>query len=122
MRKGILGDKGSIHIHFGEPITEEIGSLPDDLHKNELIARIGGILDAQIIENYKTQKSNQIAYDILKGNDLSLKSNYTEKDKAHFLKEIDDKVSTMAGESAELKNIFLDIYARPCMNKVEVAS
>ena len=34
MRKGILGYKGKIHIHFGKSIKSDLDQLQDDLHKN----------------------------------------------------------------------------------------
>ena len=65
MRKGILGFKGNIHIHFGKPIQDEISALPNDLHKNELLQQIGLLMDQQIIGNYHIHKSNRIASNLL---------------------------------------------------------
>ncbi|MCK5206623.1 MAG: 1-acyl-sn-glycerol-3-phosphate acyltransferase [Cyclobacteriaceae bacterium] len=119
MRKGILGYKGKLHIHFGSPIREEIASLSGDLHKNELIQQIGDVLDRQIIGNYQIQKSNRIAYDILfDHNDDNV--NYSTLDKEEFTKDIDQKVASMAGEKDELISIFLDMYARPYQNQLDM--
>ena len=118
MRKGILGYKGKIHIHFGNPIHKDISALPDDLHKTELIQRVGGLIDRQIIENYKTQKSNFIAYDILHDRkDENI--NYSNIDKEEFINDMEKKITPMAGEKEELKSIFLEMYARPYKNKLE---
>jgi hypothetical protein len=85
MRKGILGDKGNIHIHFGKPVKDEIAKLPDSLHKNELIQKIGNMLDNQIIGNYMLQKSNYIAFDLLHGR-TSADDAYSEKDREIFVR------------------------------------
>ena len=121
MRKGIMGDKGNIHIHFGKPLSSEIEQLPSDLHKNELIAQIAQRLDREIIGNYKPQKSNYIAYD-LTNEDSDLSMHYSAQDRLDFLKDIDSKIETMAGDPAELKRIFLEIYTRPYQNKLELVS
>lgn len=117
MRKGILGYKGNIHIHFGKPIRDEIAALPDDLHKNELIQQVGVLLDKQIIGNYHLFKTNRIAYDILnKSNDDY--TFYSAKEKHAFIEDIEQKISTMAGDPLELKTIFLEMYARPYQNQL----
>lgn len=119
MRKGILGFKGKIHIHFGEPVKDEITSLPDDLHKNELIQQIGLLLDRQIIGNYEIQKSNLIAYDLL--NEKKENSDaYSAEDKKEFIKDIEQKIATMAGDAGELRSIFLNMYAKPYESKMEL--
>ena len=119
MRKGILGEKGKIHIHFGTPVRDEIASLPDDLHKNDLMQQVGLLLDKQIIGNYHLQKSNKIAFDILERSSV-LSKDYSEADKSKFIEDIDQKISNMAADPTELKSIFLDMYARPYMNKMNM--
>ena len=119
MRKGILGFKGNIHIHFGRAIKDEITSLPDDLHKNDLIQQIGLLLDQQIIGNYGIQKSNHIAYDLLHGN-ISNSEAYSVNDKDEFVDDINQKIATMAGDPAELRSIFLKMYAQPYQSKLDL--
>lgn len=119
MRKGILGFKGKIHIHIGKPIREDIAQLPDDLHKNELIQQVGLLLDRQIIGNYGIQKSNRIAFDLLNKSKEG-KVAYNADDEKEFIEDIDSKIGTMAGEPGELRSIFLQMYARPYQNKLEL--
>ena len=120
MRKGILGPKGKIHIHFGVPIRDEIASLPDNLHKNELIHQIGLFLDKQIIGNYKIMKSNLIAYDLLSSNtDSEL---YSQHDKDDFKDDLERKIVSMAGEPSELRSIFLKMYAQPYKSQLDLKS
>ncbi len=119
MKKGLLGYKGKIHIHFGKLLNERIAALPDGLHKNELISRISGMIDREIIGNYKLQKTNRIACDIL----LKSEENagfYTANDREAFINDIGKKAEAMVGDTEELKIIFLEMYARPCLNKKEL--
>jgi hypothetical protein len=121
MRKGILGDKGSIHIHFGKPIGDDIARLPDDLHKTELIKQIGDLIDRHIIGNYKIHKSNRIAYDLIHNITSDDNSGYSNEDRKDFSEDMERKIAELAGEEPELKTIFLEMYARPYQNQLELA-
>jgi len=120
MRKGILGEKGKIHLHFGKPLRDQIAQLPADLHKNELIQKIGGILDEQIIGNYKVHKSNQIAYEELLDINQGQGVDYSMHDKEEFINDIETKIAGMAGDPLELRQIFLSMYAQPYINKLQM--
>ncbi len=120
MRKGIMGQKGKIHMHFGKLITDEIAGLDEKLHKNELIQQIGQIIDRQIISNYKVQTSNLIAYDILNNHQIQNSIGYAVDERDAFLADINQKIDGMAGDPVELKSIFLEMYARPYQNKIEM--
>ena len=119
MKKGIAGYKGKIHIHFGTQLNDEIATLPDDLHKNELIQRISNLLDKQIIGNYKLHKTNRIAYDILHDHNEN-NEYYENEDREKFIRDIEGKAASMSGDKDELAAIFLDMYARPYANKTEL--
>ena len=119
MKKGISGYKGEIHIHFGSLLNDEIATLPDNLHKNELIQRISNLLDKQIIGNYKLHKTNRIAYDILHDHNEN-NEYYENEDREKFIRDIEGKAASMSGDKDELTAIFLDMYARPYANKTEL--
>jgi hypothetical protein len=78
------------------------------------------MIDRQIIGNYKLQKSNQIAFDLLNNSSRGLGDEYTEDDKKRFLSELELKISKMDGDPLELRSIFLGIYARPFKNKLSI--
>lgn len=119
MKKGILGYKGKIHIHFGKPMRPDIAALPDDLHKNEFIHQLSTIIDQQIIGNYKIQISNTIAYDLLTGNPI-VSNAYSDQEKEKFVADMERKINTLAGEKDDLRAIYLNMYARPYQNKLEM--
>ncbi len=121
MKKGIFGYKGNIHYHFGTPIKDEINALPDDLRKNEFMKRLGSIIDKHVIGNYKMQKNNFIAYDILfGGRDGNLE--YSQNEREKFVLDMENKIAEISGNKDELKSIFLQMYARPLQNKIELPS
>lgn len=119
MKKGIFGYKGNIHYHFGNPIKDEINALPDDLRKNEFMKRLGSIIDKYVIGNYKMQKNNFIAYDILFGG-RDGKLEYSQNEREKFVLDMENKFAEISGNKDELKSIFLQMYARPLQNKIEL--
>jgi len=119
MRDGILGFKGRINIHFGEPIIDEIKQFPADEHRSEYIARIRHLLDDQIITGYKLWPTNFIA------SELYLKEkpdyqHYTKEQRQQFIQNIENKVSEMEGDHEKLRMIFYEMYARPVINKEKI--
>lgn len=120
MRKGIFGYKGNIHYHFGKPIGEEIIALPDGLRKNDFIKRLSMIIDRQVIGNYKIQKCNYIAFDMIHG-DRAGDLGYNASEKEKFVLDMESKIATISGNKDELKSIFLQMYARPLQNQLEIS-
>ncbi len=120
MRKGIFGYKGNIHYHFGKPIGEEIIALPDGLRKNDFIKRLSMIIDRQVIGNYKMQKCNYIAFDMIHG-DRAGDLGYNASEKEKFVLDMESKIATISGNKDELKSIFLQMYARPLQNQLEIS-
>ncbi|HCS28434.1 MAG TPA: glycerol acyltransferase [Spongiibacteraceae bacterium] len=56
---GIRGQKGKVHVHFGEPLTADFATPAD----------VAAAVDLQIIEDYRLQPSNIWAYEQQCGND-----------------------------------------------------
>ncbi|MDM3869874.1 1-acyl-sn-glycerol-3-phosphate acyltransferase [Porticoccus sp. W117] len=61
--KGIVGEKGLVHVAFGEPLTA------DELESADTIA---AAIDQHVIENYHQHSSNLIAYNVLHGDHPNL--------------------------------------------------
>ncbi len=95
MVAGISGDKGRIHLSFGEPLT---GNYED---KKDLAIAI----DRSIHSLYKLWPRNYIAYDqVFKT--VKYSANYTESEKNKFL-------SAYNNLKPEVRNLVLTIYANP---------
>lgn len=109
--EGLNGDKGNIHLKFGE----EIVATDDDP------VNIALQIDEQIISNYKLHPSNYLAYEKLQAadpsigaelKDLDVNLSLIESKRMHFevkLELIDD----------ELKPYFLRNYANPVISKLK---
>ncbi len=95
MVAGLTGDKGRIHISFGEPLT---GEFED---KNALAHAI----DGSIHSLYKLWPGNYIAYDHLFKTER-YSNRYTEMEKEGFLKAYNNL-------KPEVRNLVFTIYANP---------
>ena len=118
---GISQWKGGIHLSIDKPIsTEEVheASLRD---KNDRYQALRGILDDRIIGSYKLWKTNFIAYDMLDGHG-KYSDRYSREDVEAFEAYTAHKLGKVERclDRAELRQIFLDIYANPVRAKEEL--
>lgn len=115
---GIMQFKGNIHIEFTEPISKEEIAEAANLDKNERFKYLAACIDKRICSTYKLWKNNYIAYDILNGKD-EYANEYTPAEKQAFIDYLKYKLSSVEGDTAEMEDIFLHIYANPVINKLE---
>ncbi len=112
---GISGYKGRVHLVFGQPLSGEF----------ENAAVVAEALDKAIVQNYKIQPTNVLAYELLYGtNDLikmlglefgSEELNVSQKDRDKFHARI---ASMPDNETA----FVLNIYANPIVNRLKQIS
>lgn len=112
---GIVQDKGNIHIHFGEPISEDKINSVSSLEKNERFKGLADIIDKEIVNGFKLWKNNFIAYDLM-NNSSDFNTAYSEEEKDEFKKYYKNKISELFGDRDELEEIMLSIYANPVLN------
>jgi len=115
---GMKGYKGNIHIHFGEPINNDILKFKEIKNKNELLKLIAEVIDEKIYQHYHLFPTNYIAYDLL-NNKNEFENNYTKADKEKFEAYIEKRLENFKGNELA-KEIFLKMYANPVMNKLRV--
>lgn len=102
---GITGDKGTVHVSFGEPLRGEFADA------NEVAAA----LDKAVIANYQLHPSNLLAYARLYDNPAwgelaeaqALNDQHRQDFELHF-----------ANIPVQYRNKALEIYARPVLNKL----
>lgn len=117
MLTGLTQNKGGIHYHFSKSIDEQTIKECSTLDKNERYKAIAGAIDKEIISSYKLWNNNYIAKDIL--DDTSdYKEYYSSEDKERFTAYMEKGLSQIIEEDpyidlAELREIFLSIYANP---------
>jgi hypothetical protein len=115
---GIKQFKGMIHLAFTPPISVEELSKIEEKPKNERIQNLATLIDTRVHGNYKLWNTNYIAYDMLNGN--CFESIYSAHDKYAFTQYMNNILSEIEGDKAELESIFLAIYANPVTNYINV--
>lgn len=113
---GIRQQKGHIHLEIGAPLTAEEIAAAAKCEKNDRYQTIRHTLDQRIIAGYRLWKTNYMAHDLLYGKQEFAQSGlYTETDLAEFEKYIAHKLGKLERrlDQAELRKIFLGIYAGP---------
>jgi 1-acyl-sn-glycerol-3-phosphate acyltransferase len=107
--KGIVGDKGRVHVAFGEPLPAGFGDDED----------VAAYLDNQIITHYRLQATNLIAWEKRHGR-------HPEVDGWKAALDCDwgdleaRLMARVAGEPAEVRDIFLDSYANPVQSRLDL--
>lgn len=106
--QGIVGEKGHLHVAFGEPLTAHIDNA------DEMAAEV----DRQIITNYRLHPTNILAYDMLHGPDSTV-SSWRDKMTENDWPAITEKFSGRIGAiPAEQRDIVLAMYANPVCAKL----
>lgn len=120
MATGLNGRKGRVHFAFGTPINEGLKTL-DGMNKNEQIAAIASMIDAQIYANYRLFPVSYVALDALEGTSKRA-DHYTAEDKEAFNAYLDEKIAAIeGGDAAFLRRQMLTAYANPLINHEKVA-
>lgn len=118
--EGITGDKGRIHLAFGKPLNPYIEKLAGEgLSKNDMIEKVAEEIDRQVYADYKLWPNNYIAFDMLH-NSGKYKDQYSDEEQRIFTEDMNKRVGELEQlDSSAIKDLFLQMYARPVMNKEE---
>jgi len=112
---GIRQFKGHIHFVFTDAITDEELQYCDRFDRNRKFQQLAQIIDRRIYENYRLWPTNYIAHDLL-NQSYRYRDHYTEEQRRQFMDYMDEGLRNLIGEEAELRDIFLHIYANPVDN------
>lgn len=112
--KGISGQKGRVHLAFGDPLSPEI----------ETVDQAVATLDAQILANYVLQPSNCAAYEMLEGKPADVPVGpddvpTRESDTALARKRMQQRVKQC---DPQWRDMLLRIYANPVHAKLAARS
>jgi glycerol-3-phosphate O-acyltransferase len=116
MGEGLIRPKGRVHFGFGEPIDAEIDLIDKSEPVQNQIERIAELIDEQVYRNFRLWPNNFVAEDILNGTKNNT-AEYTEEQYAKFEAMLDEAVETIPGDSAEIRQMFLQMYVNPIANK-----
>ena len=115
---GIRQQKGNIHLHIGEQLTDEEIAEASLCDKNDRYQLIRHAVDLRVIDGYRLWKTNYIAYDLLNPGD-KYREHYSNEDVQEFIdykeRQLDTVEKTL--NRAALNDIFLHIYANPVVSK-----
>jgi hypothetical protein len=116
---GITQLKGNTHYTLCEIITPDELSECAKLPTTEQFKELTNIIDKKIYAGYKLWKTNYIAHDILHEKP-EFSAFYTNDEREKFIDYMNKGLSLFDGDSSELKEIFLRIYANPVDNSLLV--
>jgi hypothetical protein len=116
MGEGLTRPKGHVHFGFGEPINAKIDLIGRDETIQRQIEQIADIIDNQIYCSFKLWPNNYIAEDILKNTSNNL-SEYTAEQFEYFATMLEEAVQTIPGDKTVIRNMFLQMYVNPIINK-----
>ena len=117
---GIRQQKGHIHLEIGSPLTPEEIHEASKCEKNDRYQEIRHAVDRRIIAGYRLWKTNYMAHDLLYGKSEFLDAGkYDARELADFVKYMAHKLGKLERrlDQAELRKIFLGIYAGPVDSK-----
>ena len=115
---GIQQPKGNVHLNIGTPLTSEEIAEAALCDKNDRYQLIRHAVDKRVIEGYRLWKNNYVAYD-LTNQSYKYSHLYEPADVERFVEYMQAQLDTVEKEinRADLRRIFLDIYANPVVTK-----
>lgn len=114
---GIEQQKGNIHLNIGSPLTHDEIEAASYCNKNDRYQAIRHAVDVRIIEGYRLWKTNYIGYDMV-NHTFKYRDKYTPEDVAQFTDYVEHQLDKVEKSlcRADLRDIFLRIYANPVVS------
>lgn len=115
---GIRQQKGNVHLNIGQPLSADEIEMAAQCDKNDRYQLIRHAVDRRIVEGYRLWKNNYIAYDLI-NQSYKYSHLYDPADVESFIDYMRHQLDTVEPEvnRADLRRIFLDIYANPVVTK-----
>ena len=118
---GIKQYKGNVHLHIGDPLTDDELYEASLCDKNDRFQSIRHAMDLRIVSGYRLWKTNYMAYDIVNpGGKYS--DRYTAEELSAFRKYIEGQLPKVEPtlNQEDLRDILLHIYSNPVLAKEEL--
>ena len=116
MGEGLTRPKGRVHFGFGEPIVDQIDWGSEEEPISNQIEKLADYIDQKIYSNFHLWPNNYIAEDILNKTNSNTEY-YTPEQYNQFALMVDEAVSLIPGDSETIRNMFLQMYVNPLLNK-----
>ena len=117
--QGLKGQKGRVHVSFGNPINEQIGALNEELKPKEILEKVASLIDQQILSSYQLNPINYVAADLLK-EDSCFSEKYSHEERENnesYFNNILSKIEI--SDIKDAKEYLLGMYANPLLNKLK---
>ncbi|MDR0766559.1 MAG: 1-acyl-sn-glycerol-3-phosphate acyltransferase [Odoribacteraceae bacterium] len=119
MYRGLAEQKGRVHFAIGQPIDKELDAISRYPNNGDRVAALAACIDAAIHRGYKPWPNNYIAHDLVHGS-TRFAAAYTDDEKKRFVEAMTRKTEALDGNRSALNRIYLDIYANPVKNHLEI--
>lgn len=119
MLTGLSDYKGRVHFHVDPLDSKELEQLNTLPSNGDRIAKLAAMIDTKIHTHFKLWPNNYIAYDLLYSANKFSKF-YTPEEKENFIRVMTQKIDRLEGNISMLNNIFLEIYANPVKNSLNL--
>jgi len=113
---GVVAYKGRIHLAVGDTVEKKFDKLDTSVHNNLILEQVAHLIDKQIYASYKLWPSNYLAYDLLE-NTNKFENQYDEATIRKFNEKLEELYKAVDGPEADLKQLFLKLYANPVYNR-----
>ena len=121
MGRGLYAMKGNVNIVFGKPVNENLESIEKIPKKNDKFIELAKRCDDEIYRNYRLEKTNYIAFDVLTGTKRFFREQKYTKNEETKMKFLCNKtLASLRGGEHLLEKIFYMIYANPLINKMVI--
>ena len=119
MVAGLRNEKGRVHFSIGKPLGEVLDVIEEMNSQPEKYKAIADVIDYRIHKDFKLWPDNFISYDLLNSS-TTYKEYYTEEEKELFINHMNKKLNSIEGNRSILNKIFLEIYANPVKNRLNL--
>ncbi len=106
MQTGIVGGKGRVHVHYGQPLNNQIAGIDPSLKANDKFKEVAVMIDREIHRHYHIWESNQEALAFLESGEMP-----SDEVLQRQLKEL----------SSSDQKIVMGMYANPVINAKTVS-
>lgn len=116
MLTGIKGQKGRVHFHFGDVLTDALEALGEESSSKKQLEMLAEMIDQSIHQSYHLWPVNYIAYDLLNGSE-TYRSQYSEEELKWHTEFFETQITKLQNDAdgAGWKYL-LEMYANPVIN------
>lgn len=123
MSTGIMGYKGRVHFEISPCVSLKLDHISPETGRAELLTFVRTEIDNSIHKSYKIYPCNYIAYDLVNKTNDYAGVEYTEEEKAAYLKYVENQLDKVDIEVTEedreyMREMVYVMYSNPLKNKL----